>query len=131
LIVSIGSDISFRYKLKITASDNYFRGLFILSITDVLIMRQIVSCLFAGLIFVLFASACHSSEVSENTQLLTLISQNEDPLMIPIDLAFFLATHNYDATPKDGYVEVKLNGVVYKAVPNGYDPGLADLIIND
>lgn len=43
------------------------------------------------------------------------------------DLAFFLATHNYDATPKDSYVVVKLDGMVYKAVPNGYGPGLADL----
>jgi hypothetical protein len=94
-------------------------------------MRQIVSCLFAAIICVLFASACHASDVAECTGLLKLISQNEDPFMTPIDLAFFLATHNYDATPKDGYVEVKLKGVVYKAVPNGYDPGLADLIIID
>jgi hypothetical protein len=92
-------------------------------------MRQIVSCRFAAVIFVLFASACHASDVAENSELLKLISQNEDPLMTSIDLAFFLATHNYDATPRDGYVDVKLNGVVYKAVPNGYDPGLANLII--
>jgi hypothetical protein len=33
------------------------------------------------------------------------------------DLAFFLASHNFDATPKDGYVEVKLDGLVHKRSP--------------
>jgi hypothetical protein len=45
------------------------------------------------------------------------------------DLAFLLASHDFDATPKDGYVEVKLDGLVFKAVPNGNEPGLADLTI--
>ncbi|VVB64454.1 Uncharacterised protein [uncultured archaeon] len=43
------------------------------------------------------------------------------------DLAFFLGTHNYGATPKDGYVQVKIDGTIYKVVPNGANPGLADL----
>ena len=45
------------------------------------------------------------------------------------DLAFFLVTHDFDATPKNDYVEVRLNGVVYKVVPNGSKPGLADVTI--
>jgi hypothetical protein len=45
------------------------------------------------------------------------------------DLAFFLASHDFDATPNAGYVEVRLYGTVYKAVPNGNEPGLADLTI--
>jgi hypothetical protein len=49
--------------------------------------------------------------------------------MTPNDLAFFLATHNYDATPKNGYVQVKIDGTIYKVVPNSSQPGLADLSI--
>jgi len=57
----------------------------------------------------------------------TIISQNEDTYMTPNDLAFFLDTHNYDASVKDGYVQVKIDGTIYKVVPNGVKPGLADL----
>jgi hypothetical protein len=77
----------------------------------------------------LSASAGNASGTVDHTELLKLISQNEDPLMTSNDLAFFLASHDFDATPKDGYVEVKLDGVVYEAVPNGNGPGLADLTI--
>jgi hypothetical protein len=45
------------------------------------------------------------------------------------DLAFFLATHNYDATLKEGSVQVKMDGKISNLVPNGASPGLADLII--
>ena len=75
------------------------------------------------------ASAGNVSGTVDHTELLKLISQNEDPLMTSNDLAFFLASHDFDATPKDGYVEVKLDGLVFKAVPNGNEPGLADLTI--
>lgn len=94
-------------------------------------MRQIVWYLIAAVACVLSASAGNAYGTVDHTELLKVISQNEDPLMTSNDLAFFLATHNYDATPKDGYVEVKLDGVVYKAVPNGSEPGLADMkVIN-
>jgi hypothetical protein len=92
-------------------------------------MRQIVWYLITAVVCVLSASAGNASGTVDRAELLKLISQNEDPLMTSNDLAFFLATHDYDATPKDGYVEVKLDGVVYKAVPNGNEPGLADLKI--
>jgi hypothetical protein len=92
-------------------------------------MRQIVWHLIAAVICVLSASAGNASGTVDHTELLKLISQNEDPLMTSNDLAFFLASHDFDATPKDGYVEVKLDGVVYKAVPNGDESGLADLTI--
>jgi hypothetical protein len=45
------------------------------------------------------------------------------------DLAFFLAAHNDDTTPKEGLVQVKIDGTIYNLVPNGASPGLADLII--
>ena len=43
------------------------------------------------------------------------------------DLAFYLVTHNYDAAPRGGYVELQLDGVSYRLVPNGNKPGLCDI----
>ena len=43
-------------------------------------------------------------------------------------LAFFLATHGYDAVPKGKHVEVTLSGAVYRLIPNGEKPGLCDII---
>jgi hypothetical protein len=90
-------------------------------------MRQIVWYLIAAVVCVLSASTVNASGTVDHTELLKLISQNEDPQMSSNDLAFFLASHDFDATPKGGYVEVKLDGLLYKAVPNGNEPGLADL----
>jgi hypothetical protein len=56
-----------------------------------------------------------------------LISGNEDTRMNSQDLAFFLATHNYDAVPRSGYVELNLNGTIYKLIPNSEKPGLCDM----
>jgi hypothetical protein len=42
------------------------------------------------------------------------------------DLAFFLATHNYNAMPRDGY-ELNLNCIIYKLIPNSEKPGLCDI----
>jgi predicted transcriptional regulator len=56
-----------------------------------------------------------------------LISSNEDALMNSRDLAFFLVTHNFNAVPKDGYVELDLNGTIYTLIPNSEKPGLCDI----
>ena len=56
-----------------------------------------------------------------------LISSNEDTRMNIQDLAFFLATHNYNVVPKDGYVELDLNGKILKLIPNGEKSGLCDI----
>ena len=45
------------------------------------------------------------------------ISATDDPKMNGQDLAFFLATHNYDVTPEEGYIELRLDGQVYKLIP--------------
>jgi len=66
--------------------------------------------------------------VPDNSNLAKLISQYNDNHMTVNDLAFFLTTHNFDATPKDGYVQVKIGSAIYRAVPNG-STGLADLSI--
>jgi hypothetical protein len=63
----------------------------------------------------------------DRSSLLNLISDNEDVRMNAEDLAFFLVTHGFDATPKGDYVLVKLDGTAYKLVPNGDKPGLAEI----
>ena len=92
-------------------------------------MRQIVSYLIAALTCTLFVTASPAfGAVAENRDLTELISQYQDTHMTVEDLAFFLATHNYNATPKEGYVQVTIGGTVYKAVPNS-TTGLAELTI--
>jgi hypothetical protein len=67
-----------------------------------------------------------SSAAADNSALMKLISQNEDSRMGVKDLAFFLVTHDFDAAPKKDYVEVHMDNTVYKLVPNGQYPGLAN-----
>ena len=68
-----------------------------------------------------------SSAADDYSALMKLISQNEDPRSDVKDLAFFLVTHDFDATPKKDYVEVHIDDTVYKLVPNGRYPGLANV----
>ena len=44
-----------------------------------------------------------------------------------VHLAFFLATHNYDAVPRGNHVDLNLNGKVYQLYPNGDAPGLCNI----
>ncbi len=74
------------------------------------------------------AAIAEASASTDISNLERIVSSFDDPLITPSDLAFFLATHNYDAVPKDGYVELKLNGENYKLVPNGKEPGLCSII---
>ena len=55
------------------------------------------------------------------------ISSFDDPRMDVEDLAFYLATHGIDATPKGSYVEVDLGSNIYKLTPNGAAPGLCSI----
>ena len=94
-----------------------------------MMMRQIVSYLIAALICIVFVSANPAfGAVAENRDLTELISQYHDTHMTVDDLAFFLATHNCNATPKESYVQVIVDGTIYKAVPNS-TTGLAELTI--
>ena len=68
-----------------------------------------------------------SAMLEDVSDLKELISINEDTRMNSHDLAFFLATHDYRAVPRDGYVDVDLNGKICKLVPNGDKPGLCDI----
>ena len=94
-----------------------------------MMIRQIVASLIVVLASLAFAPAGFASGSADSFELSKLISQNEDARMNAEDLAFFLAPHNYDATPKDGFVHVKINDTIYKLVPNDAAPGLADMSI--
>jgi hypothetical protein len=94
-----------------------------------MMMRQIVSYLIAALICIVFVSANPAlGAVAENQNLKEVISQYQDIHMTVDDLAFFLATHNYNATPKESYVQVTIDSTIYRAVPNS-STGLAELTI--
>jgi hypothetical protein len=73
--------------------------------------------------------AALSSAAADNSALVKLVSQIEDPRMSVKDLAFFLVTHDFDATPKKDYIEVHIDDTVYKLVPNGQYPGLANVTV--
>ena len=70
-----------------------------------------------------------SSAAADNSALTKLITQNEDPRMGVKDLAFFLVTHDFDATPKKDHVEVQIDGTLYVLVPNGQSSGLANVTV--
>ena len=92
-------------------------------------MRQIATYLIAALTCIVIVSANPAfGTVTKNSDLAKLISQYHDTHMTVNDLAFFLATHNYNATPKEGYVQLTIDGTIYRAVPNSAT-GLAELSI--
>lgn len=71
----------------------------------------------------------HTASASGNDifELRGLLSSFEDPKITVQDLAYYLITHNYDAVPKDDYVELQLDGECYRLVPNGNAPDICDI----
>ena len=63
------------------------------------------------------------------SDLKSTISSFDDPRMDAEDLAFYLVTHDFDAKPKGGYVEVGLEGRICKLTPNGSAPGLCSITV--
>ena len=85
-------------------------------------MRSIVLVLLS---LILCLPACQAIEEND---LWLLLSSYEDIGITVKDLAFFLATHGYDAKPEESYVTVTLsNGKEVYLTPNGASPRLADL----
>jgi hypothetical protein len=82
-----------------------------------------------SLIMIITVLALPTVSASSNSlsDLKSSISSFEDPRMSTEDLAFYLASHGFDATPKAGYVEVDLNGDKYRLTPNGNAPGLCSI----
>jgi hypothetical protein len=69
-----------------------------------------------------------SASSASLSDLKSSISGFDDPRMNVEDLAFYLATHGFDATPRGDNVEVKLDGEVCQLIPNGSAPGLASIV---
>jgi hypothetical protein len=83
--------------------------------------------IFVSVILFFYASACYASEEND---LWLLLSSYEDIGITNEDLAFFLATHGYNAQPASNgsYVIVKMKvGKEVYLTPNGASPRLADL----
>lgn len=70
-----------------------------------------------------------SAAAEDLSDLKRVTSGMEDQRIDDNDLAFFLASHSFDAVPRGGYVEVSLNGRTLKLVPNGDRAGLCDIIV--
>jgi hypothetical protein len=85
-----------------------------------------VSAIVTAYILLVFLNTA-SALGGDISDLKTLISANEDTHMNSQDLAFFLATHNYNVVPRDGYVELNLNGKILKLLANGAEPGLCEI----
>jgi hypothetical protein len=95
-----------------------------------MMMRQIATYLLAALSCLVFVSANPAfGTIAENSDLAKQISQYHDTRMTVNNLAFFLATHNYDAIPRDSYVQITINGAICKATPNN-ETGYAELVFN-
>lgn len=106
--------------ILLNTSKTFFIDLYINCVLSITMMiRQIVSYLLAALTCnVLVSANLAFGAAAESNELTNAISQLNDTHMTVEDLAFFLATHNVDSTPKDGYVQVKIDGAIYKVVPN-------------
>ena len=92
------------------------------SLTKYVAMIALV-CMMAAVLSTVMASA----ESDDLYSLRNLITSYEDSLINSPDLAFFLATHNYDAVPRGNHVDLNLNGKVYQLIPNGDAPGLCSI----
>jgi hypothetical protein len=89
------------------------------------VTKYLLAIMAACILMTCMNTACAASE--DISELKKLISSNEDTRINSQDLAFFLATHNYGAVPKDDCVEVELNGRICKLIPNGNEPGLCEI----
>ena len=83
----------------------------------------VMGLILAAMMLSMPASASGSSLFDLRSQ----ISSFDDPRMGTNDLAFYLNSHGFDATPKGSFVEVHLSGHTYKLTPNGSAPGLANI----
>jgi len=80
-----------------------------------------------GLILTTMVLAMPPASASSLSDLKSQVSSFNDPHITTNDLAFYLSSHGFDATPKGSFVEVHLSGLTYKLTPNGSAPGLANI----
>ncbi len=90
--------------------------------------KQISAICLISIVIMLALPTVGASNASLS-DLKSTISSFDDPRMDAEDLAFYLVTHDFDAKPKGGYVEVGLEGRVCKLIPNGSAPGLCSITV--
>jgi hypothetical protein len=96
------------------------------ALSETMAWKEISAIIIAAVVIILALPTVSASSASLS-DLKSSISGFDDPRMNVEDLAFYLATHGFDATPGNGNVEVELSGKVYKLIPNGSAPGLASI----
>jgi hypothetical protein len=90
--------------------------------------KQISAICFISIVIMLELPTVGASNASLS-DLKSTMPSFDDPRMDAEDLAFYLVTHDFDAKPKGGYVEVDLEGRVCKLIPNGSAPGLCSITV--
>ncbi|MEI6102915.1 MAG: hypothetical protein WCP70_03120 [Methanothrix sp.] len=90
--------------------------------------KQISAICLISIVIMLALPTVGASNASLS-DLKSTISSFDDPRMDAEDLAFYLVTHDFDAKPKGGYVEVGLEGRICKLTPNGSAPGLCSITV--
>ena len=90
--------------------------------------KQISAICLISIVIMLALPTVGASNASLS-DLKSTISSFDDPRMDAEDLAFYLVTHDFDAKPKGGYVEVGLEGRICKLTPNGPAPGLCTITV--
>jgi hypothetical protein len=88
--------------------------------------KELISICLVSLAIMLVPVSASNASISD---LKSTVSAFEDAHMNAEDLAFYLATHNFDARPNGGHVEVNLGGGICKLTPNGSAPGLCSIEI--
>ncbi|MDD4162832.1 MAG: hypothetical protein PHW87_10190 [Methanothrix sp.] len=78
---------------------------------------------------IMLAVPAVSASNASISDLKSTVSAFEDAHMNAEDLAFYLATHNFDAKPNGGHVDVNLGCSICKLTPNGSAPGLCSIEI--
>ncbi|MDM7934162.1 MAG: hypothetical protein QUS08_02075 [Methanothrix sp.] len=82
----------------------------------------------SALVMVVLILSSMCCRATEENDLWLLLSSYEDISITAQDLAFFLATHGYDARPEEAYVMVTFSdGKSVYITPNGAAPRLGDL----
>lgn len=79
------------------------------------------------IVFLIIATPLWNAEIQPESDITKLLISFDDPKMTVTDLAFYLETHNFKATPMGSYVELSLPNRVCQLFPNGNYPGLCNM----
>jgi hypothetical protein len=88
--------------------------------------KQLSAIYLVSLAIMLIPVSASNASISD---LKSTVTAFEDTHMNAEDLAFYLATHNFDARPNGGHVDVNLGSIIYQLKPNGSAPGLCSIEI--